>query len=186
MPELCSRPLLSCIPRLFHSRRSSANVTSNPILAINPSAWLIEVDDKYLDIDGTISVTHHSASNIAECWIIAYADGLYTLEIGLQPNATGPWDPPAVYVEPGAKQTQLIGGLDMEDPLAAEATLGNWDIWTLNENGQDDTIFALNWTVPGLGYATFQLDGESRLWAVFDGETIAGATTVNLTITSDD
>lgn len=163
MPELCSQHLLLCIPRLFHTHKCPANVISNPILALNLSAWLIEVDGKYLDIDGVISVTHHSASNIAECGVIACADGLYTLEIGLQPSPTGNYGPPAVYLEPGAKQSQLIGVVNMEDPRATEATLGNWDIWTPNENDQPDTIFALNWTVPGLGCAAFQVDGESRL-----------------------
>jgi hypothetical protein len=41
--------------------------------------------------------------------------------------------------------------------------------------------FTLSWTTPK-GNATFQVDKENMLWAVFDGATVAGGTPVDLVL----
>jgi hypothetical protein len=80
----------------------------------------------------------------------------------------------------------VVAETSLSDPTAGEDTLGNWEIISLGEETLEDGIFGLIWTVPGLGNATFQIDEDEYLWAIFDGDMISGTRTVNLTIHADD
>lgn len=160
----------------------------------NPSAWLIQVDGKYLSLDGRLTVTRPSARNIAQCAIIAYDSSFHALEIGPEPVPGQPYDPPYVYISnPASKKTRVVADLkSLGDPAARRETLGNWQlgdlrqktdlVWEMRSGGP---LFALTWTVPGLGQAAFQVDEGENLWAVFGGEEIVGARDVEVTVRLD-
>lgn len=152
----------------------------------NPSAWLIQIDGLYLALDGTVSITHPSAPNTAQCAIIAYDSTSSALEIGAEPVAGQPYDPPYVHVDPSTKRAGFIADMSLADPAAGPETLGNWQVGDLGARALGEARFGLAWTVPGLGEAAFQIDGEEYLWAIFGGEGISGARSVNLTIHLND
>ena len=92
-----------------------------------------------------------------------------------------PYDPPYVAIDSSANLTKVVATLAPSDPSVSEETVGNWSLSDTTGPGE----FALQWAVPFLGVAAFQVDGNGSLWAVFAGEGVPGAKSVNLTVTSN-